>query len=418
MADKHHLIVTILVKYALRQELSAEEQRLLREWRARSAAHNEVPDQLRDPQWRETHQQETEEAPSALMWENIRRHIRESKENELAPAHEHDRNIPWGWIAAASVVVLVFGFGWWRQEQRTELAGRPVEKAQFIASVSPAAHSGVEVWLADGQVVHPENLKPGETRTANGEILFTRTEDGIEYAPSTNEDNDKAATQYISIGRGVRQAFQVKFPDGTRIWLDSNTRIAFGRDFRTGPEPVLEGQAFFDVARHDPAHPLRVWTGRGESMTVLGTSFNVRSYAADARATVELYTGKLRVNRDKDSLLLTPSQMALMTADNGLQLQSMGVHGDTPLWMLPAGKSPYFEFQNTPLSLALNEVAGWYRKSVSNPEGVPGIPVTGKLAHSQTLENTLAALQRVQSGHAILRSNADTIFVTRGDAGP
>lgn len=73
-------IIGVLVKYALDQEpLSWPERQLLEEWRSRSAEHRELPDQLRDPQWREQHRQEISEAPSAEMWENISRYIDDRK---------------------------------------------------------------------------------------------------------------------------------------------------------------------------------------------------------------------------------------------------------------------------------------------------------------------------------------------------
>ncbi|HLZ86731.1 MAG TPA: hypothetical protein VKQ52_05820, partial [Puia sp.] len=109
MADSHNLIVAVLAKYALGQSLSEEELRLLKEWQERSADRRTLPDQLRDPLWREEHRRELEEAPSAAMWENIRRHIRESKESVepvSVPGRGYQPSRRWRYVAAAGVIVV------------------------------------------------------------------------------------------------------------------------------------------------------------------------------------------------------------------------------------------------------------------------------------------------------------------------
>src|ERR1700753_3592400 len=82
MSEKHNRIVLILVKYALKQELSEDEQRLLEEWRSRSASHEAMPDELRDPEWREEQEREAAEAPSGEVWQHIRQFGRGRKDKE------------------------------------------------------------------------------------------------------------------------------------------------------------------------------------------------------------------------------------------------------------------------------------------------------------------------------------------------
>lgn len=414
MTEKQDPIVAILVKYALRQELSEEEQRLLEAWRSRSDIHDGLPELLQDPQWRDEHQRELAEAPSAEMWDNIRQHIRRSKEAEAEPVRPVGRRV-WRWPAAAAIGLILLGAGWWFGSRRAGDVAGTVTRASFMPLAAEGGDDAVTLMLGDGRLIHLATVRAGVRIAEEGGLSITRTANGIAYTQlSGDADAVKAVVHSIHIGRRLVGSFQVRFPDGSKVSLDTNSRLAYSLPLRTGPEPVVEGQAFFAIAHNDFAHPLIIWTGKRKNVTVLGTSFNVRNYPGEARDTVELYSGKLRVNNRQESLLLEAGRRAVVGGDGELQLQSMGAHDFIPAWARPAAKSPYFEFQNTPLARALEEVASWYGMTVVNPGGVPGVPVTGKLPHGDSPENTLQALQQVQGRHAVLTSRGDTIYVAPG----
>jgi len=415
MTEKHDPIVAILVKYALKQELSDEEQRLLDAWRARSDVHDGLPDLLQDPQWRDEHQRELAEAPTAEMWDNIRQHIRRSKEAEAEPIGRVAWRA-WRWPAAAAIGLVLLGGGWWFGLRRANDAAGAVTRAPFMPLAAEGGDDAVTLMLGDGRLIHPATARIGERIVEAGGLSITRTINGIAYTKLSEKDADamKPVVHSIHTGRRLIGSFQVGFPDGSRVSLDTNSQLAYSLPLRTGPEPVVEGQAFFAIAHNDPAHPLTIWTGKGQSLTVLGTSFNVRSYPGEAQGAVELYTGKLRVNRKRDNLVLDAGRRAIMTGDGELELQAMGPHGYIPAWARPPAKSPYFEFRDTPLGGALEEVAGWYGLSVVNPGDVRGVPVTGKLPHGESPEEVLQALQQVQGGHAVLQIRGDTLYVAPG----
>ena len=91
---------------------------------------------------------------------------------------------------------------------------------------------------------------------------------------------------------------------------------------------------------------------------------------------------------------------------------------DFPLWIRPLSKGNYFEFSNTPLPTALDEVAEYFVKTVSNPRRIQGIPISGKLPHSESLDNTLRAIEKVQNGHASVKRKGDAIIIMPGDTDP
>ncbi len=87
----------------------------------------------------------------------------------------------------------------------------------------------------------------------------------------------------------------VDLPDGSRVKLNSDTRITFPDRF-TGPtrEVAIEGEGYFEVVS-DSLVPMVVSTGKGYSVEVKGTKFNVRSYPEDEVSQTTLYEGKVNI---------------------------------------------------------------------------------------------------------------------------
>ncbi len=113
----------------------------------------------------------------------------------------------------------------------------------------------------------------------------------------------------MSVGRSEQR--ELVLSDGTKIRLNSSSKLTYPASFAgTGPREVtLVGEAFFDVAR-DTARPFLIHTPSME-IRVLGTSFNVRDYDADATAETALLSGKVEVarkDRPEEKFYLDPNQ--------------------------------------------------------------------------------------------------------------
>jgi len=93
---------------------------------------------------------------------------------------------------------------------------------------------------------------------------------------------------------GVRT--KLVLPDGTKVWLNSSTRLRYTQ--LTGGatrDVVLEGEAFFDVAK-DPQHPFIVHADSLE-IKVLGTEFTIKSYPQDPTIEATLLKGAIEITR-------------------------------------------------------------------------------------------------------------------------
>ncbi len=107
----------------------------------------------------------------------------------------------------------------------------------------------------------------------------------------------------------------LKMADGTSIWLNSETTLRYPVDLNTKKvEVYLSGEAYFNVAKNK-GREFIVKTS-DINIAVLGTSFNVKSYADEGMVETTLeegrisITGKLGNARIKEPIILKPNQQA------------------------------------------------------------------------------------------------------------
>ncbi len=87
---------------------------------------------------------------------------------------------------------------------------------------------------------------------------------------------------------------QLLLPDGSNVWLNAGSSISYNRDFGIANRDVkLTGEAYFDV-RENTAIPFRIEAEKLK-IEVLGTKFNVKSYADDISDRITLLEGSLEV---------------------------------------------------------------------------------------------------------------------------
>lgn len=102
---------------------------------------------------------------------------------------------------------------------------------------------------------------------------------------------------------------EVLLPDGTKIILNSDTKLRIPANFNKEERILeMEGEGFFDVASN-PDKPFIIKSGETQ-VRVLGTSFDFKSYREDDFIKLTVSTGKVRVNvADQDlQLSISPNE--------------------------------------------------------------------------------------------------------------
>ena len=114
---------------------------------------------------------------------------------------------------------------------------------------------------------------------------------------------------------GSLQKSEVSLPDGSKVWLNSDSRIAYSMTFGTADRTItLHGEAYFDVAKNEQI-PFIV-NSSGLSVKALGTKFNIRSFE-DEDVTVTLMEGKVLASAGEDSAVLLPYEQVSLDRTNG-----------------------------------------------------------------------------------------------------
>lgn len=153
--------------------------------------------------------------------------------------------------------------------------------------------------------------------------------------------------------------------DGSKVIMKENSRFEYPADFRSDTRQVrLSGEAFFDV-EHRPAQPFIIETER-TSVSVLGTSFAVRDFSAEAACQVTVRSGKVRFQPLTSSKYLDIEAAEKAVFDTGKkELSKSGVDDLNDL----AWATARLEFRNTLLSSALLQIGNYYGVTfvVDNP---------------------------------------------------
>jgi transmembrane sensor len=101
------------------------------------------------------------------------------------------------------------------------------------------------------------------------------------------------------------QKSQIVLADGTRVWLNSDTKIKYPTNFNENQRDVyLDGEAFFEVSKNT-SKPFIVHTS-GLNVKVLGTKFNVKAYSDENQVETSLFEGKINLMLNNPA----PSQTA------------------------------------------------------------------------------------------------------------
>ncbi len=126
-----------------------------------------------------------------------------------------------------------------------------------------------------------------------------------------------AATEYDEVYVPKGERMQVLFQDGSRVYLNSESRIRYPRQFGIKERKVeLEGEGWFEVAKNH-ARPFIVDITL-LNVRVLGTTFDVKAYPEDNEIAVSLESGIVEVfGNTFNAFTMDPGQKAVYNRATG-----------------------------------------------------------------------------------------------------
>lgn len=183
-----------------------------------------------------------------------------------------------------------------------------------------------------------------------------------------------ASPEMMVVETGAGEKQNLELPDGSKIWLNENSRIAYPVAFTGEKRPVqLTGEGFFDVTKN-AEQPFVINTEHAE-VTVLGTSFNIRSIATENEVVVSVEEGRVRLkpNDVKKSLILNKDEKGVFDfVKYKLDLQVME-SGNEHFW-----KTGKLVFKDIPLSKVVADLEKYFSVKISlEQNGMENCLVTG-----------------------------------------
>lgn len=121
--------------------------------------------------------------------------------------------------------------------------------------------------------------------------------------------------QHVYVPPGSRTSLTLA--EGSTVWLNSNTTFGYPGFFRDERIVEMNGEGFFDIAK-DAGKPFIIHTDK-YSVEVLGTSFNMESYASGSVFEMALFTGNVKLyassRANTDTLFLNAGETATLVGD-------------------------------------------------------------------------------------------------------
>ena len=206
----------------------------------------------------------------------------------------------------------------------------------------------------------------------------------------------------VEVPKGQRASLMLS--DGTKIWLNSQSKLIYPTQFSDKERNVrLEGEAFFDVA-HKEHLPFVVHSPL-LAIKVLGTKFNVASYENDEQVTTTLAEGSVEVGDEKGSVRLKPEEQALFCkGDRSLRVQKVDVG------MYLAWKDGKFIFEEQSLEQIMKQLQRWYEMSVFyTNEEVKQYTFSGDLKKYDDFDKIIRMLEEVSGIKISIKENCVVI---------
>lgn len=186
---------------------------------------------------------------------------------------------------------------------------------------------------------------------------------------------------------------EINLPDGSQVVLSRYSSLQYPAKFnKKERDIILSGEAYFDVAK-DEAHPFIVHADNMR-VKVLGTKFNVESYANDKYIKTTLLEGKVAVSSGENDTptILNPNEMAIFNKQSTeIQKEADENAIDKIAWR--EGKHI---FNNKPLLEIAHDLSNYFNTQIKiDDQNLQTYRLTARFEQNENIEDILNILQKV-----------------------
>ncbi|MDP2413518.1 FecR family protein [Daejeonella sp.] len=322
------------------------------------------------------------------------------------------------WFAAAAVIIAVFAAGLYFSSETKETKQYVADKlisepttASPIRGVSPvsevedqkpvvvidieAGENKAILTLGDGSKIILDDAKNGILANQGGNSVLKAAEGEVIYSflsevkdPLTVDEHTPVIYNTIETPKGGK--FQIKLPDGSKVWLNAASSLRFPTVFNGSKRQVeLKGEAYFEVSP-DKSKIFEVNT-RNQVVQVLGTHFNINAYLDEPTVNTTLLEGSVRVSdlRTNISQLLKPGEQSQLSEQ--IEVINLKNTNEAVAW-----KEGYFQFDDADIKTVMRQIERWYDVSVVYEGDVPNYRFGGEIERNLSLLQVLKVLEKTK----------------------
>lgn len=348
------------------------------------------------------HQSELSLATLTGLHDKIQQSITEENKKKATPSLNASY---WRKIAAAAVILITLSAGTFYYFSGQKHSG------DLAQDVAPGGNKAV-LTLSNGEKIILTDAKNGEL-AAQGGVVVTKLADGkIVYTINPGATGNVTPNS-IETPKGGQ--YQIILPDGSKVLLNAASVLTYPASFTNLKERrvQLKGEAYFEVAKvmlkdkgamqGERRMPFIVETAKQE-IKVLGTHFNINSYADEPLARTTLIEGSVLVEAAGTEKVLIPGTQAIAGPD-GLTITEANM--DEAL----AWKNGYFMFESEDIAAVMRKISRWYDVEVVFEGDMPKDGFGGTVSRFSNVSKVLRKLELTNKVH--FRIEGRRIIVTR-----
>jgi ferric-dicitrate binding protein FerR (iron transport regulator) len=211
---------------------------------------------------------------------------------------------------------------------------------------------------------------------------------------------------YSEIVVPVGQHVNITLADGSRVWLNSRSKLRIPKSFdRKSRKVYLDGEAFFIVEK-DASKPFTVETSRYD-VQVLGTQFNVLNYSEMTLFETTLIEGAVEIAKPGDNKTIALSCDERVRLINN-RLKKSKVNGSD----LVSWKDGVFTFDAEPFSEIIKKLELYYdvKFIVQNTQAMD-VVYTGKFRVSDSAEKIIHLIRQTNKFDYRVSSDNKIIYI-------
>ena len=372
----------LIAKY-LRQELTDQEKDQLEQWLQSDTHNQELFRKLTDETIIDSELESFETNDKDTAWKAIVK-----KTGFKSIARKKNTTKPWPTYAAAAIILIALGVTLTRYLKASNEQKMAVKPQKDLLTGSYKAI----LTLANGSKIVLDDAKRGKIASQQN-IVITKDESGelvYQVAETAKSEElppvEKVVMNMLATPRGGQ--YQIVLPDGTRVWLNSASSLRYPTAFAGNERRVeLIGEAYFEVSK-DPNKPFYVKTAT-QTVAVLGTHFNINSYADEGATKTTLLEGSVRVtgNSNGVSAKLKPGEQAVNTV-NAIEVKENADIDEAVAW-----KNGKFLFRNTDLQTIMRQLSRWYDVDVEYQGNVIQKHYRGRISRNVSISEIFQILK-------------------------